>query len=167
MSLRFCRGCTRSLFYSFQHGSFIHCGCGKLRGSDSNGENAEWLGGKPVKKEKKRPRLSFGKKKILLHFSPKPSMENAGKYITYKNQSQHLWKTGVKSGKHSGKLPLFFTNSVENTVEKVDKSIRQHQKWITGRFGTPPRRQPSPLFTGSSLNGPAKHGTIKNTHSPV
>jgi hypothetical protein len=87
-------------------------------GSDSNGENAELLGGKPVKKEKKRPRLSFGKKKILLHFSPKPSMENAGKYITYKNRSPHLWKTRWKkwktpwetappfhkfSGKHRGK----------------------------------------------------------------
>ena len=39
-------------------------------------------------------------------------------------------KLGGKSGKHRGKLALFFTNSVENPVEKVDKSIRKAQKWI-------------------------------------
>jgi hypothetical protein len=97
------------LFFTVFNTAVLYiAGCGKLRGSDSNGENAEWLGGKPVKKEKKRPRLSFGKKKILLHFSPKPSMENAGKYITYKNQSPHLWKTRWKKWKTPWETtPLF------------------------------------------------------------
>jgi hypothetical protein len=40
-----------------------------------------------VKKEKKTARLSFGKKKKLPHFSPETTMENAGKYFTYKNQT--------------------------------------------------------------------------------
>ena len=33
-------------------------------------------------------------------------------------------KLGGKSGKHRGKLALFFTNSVENPVEKVKSSLR-------------------------------------------
>lgn len=53
MSLRFCRGYTRSLFTVFNTAVLYIAGCGKLRGLDSNGENAEWLGGKPVKKKRK------------------------------------------------------------------------------------------------------------------
>ena len=73
---------------------------------------------KAGEKRKEKASTFFWKKKILLHFSPKPSMENAGKYITYKNQSPRLWKTRWKkwktpwetaplfhkfSGKHRGK----------------------------------------------------------------
>ena len=54
---------------------------------NSSGEKALYSWEEPVKKEKKTARLSFGKKKKLLHFSPETTMENAGKYFTYKNQT--------------------------------------------------------------------------------
>jgi len=53
----------------------------------SSGEKALYSWEEPVKKEKKTARLSFGKKKKLPHFSPETTMENAGKYFTYKNQT--------------------------------------------------------------------------------
>ena len=53
----------------------------------SSGEKALYSWEEPVKKEKKMARLSFGKKKKLPHFSPETTMENAGKYFTYKNQT--------------------------------------------------------------------------------
>ena len=58
-----------------------------LTGLHSNGEKALYSLEEPVKKEKKTARLSFGKKKKLPHFSPETTMENAGKYFTYKNQT--------------------------------------------------------------------------------
>ena len=53
-------------------------------------------------------------------------------------------KLGGKSGKHRGELALFFTNAVENPVEKVDKSIWKAQKWI----------QPAVLAEGGSDSQP-------------
>jgi hypothetical protein len=58
-----------------------------LHGLHSSGEKALYSWEEPVKKEKKTARLSFGKKKKLPHFSPETTMENAGKYFTYKNQT--------------------------------------------------------------------------------
>lgn len=115
-----------------------------LHGLHSSGEKALYSWEEPVKKEKKTARLSFGKKKKLPHFSPETTMENAGKYFTYKNQTGSSGKLGGKSGKHRGKLALFFTNAVENPVEKVDKSIRKAQKWI----------QPAVLAEGGSDSQP-------------
>ena len=131
MSLRFCRGCTRSLFYSFQHRSFIHCGMWKTQGLRFQRGECGMAWRKAGEKRKEKASTFFWKKRKFSCISPQnPPWKMQGNTSRIKISLRACGKLGGKSGKHRGKLPLFFTNSVENTVEKVDKSIRQHQKWI-------------------------------------
>ncbi|WP_302274922.1 hypothetical protein [Faecalibacterium prausnitzii] len=74
----------------------------------------------------------------------KPPWKMPGNTSRIKIKRWSSGKLGGKSGKHRGKLTLFFTNSVENPVEKVDKSIWKAQKWI----------QPAVLAEGGSDSQP-------------
>ena len=67
------------------------------------------------------PRLSFGKKKITSLFSPKASSIRPEEYNRYNGVLLKWWKTQWKKWKTLWETLLFFTNEVENPVEKVKR----------------------------------------------
>ena len=101
---------------------------------------------KEQNEKKKRKRLDFLlEKRKSFRISPqKPPWKMPENTSRIKTKRWSSGKLGGKSGKHRGKLALFFTNSVENPVEKVDKSIWKAQKWI----------QPAVLAEGGSDSQP-------------
>ena len=63
---------------------------------------------KPVKKEKKTVRLSFGKKEKLLQNPPKTAENATGEYFMYKKLSLKWLKTQWKKWKTPWETPLLF-----------------------------------------------------------
>lgn len=119
--------------------------CGKLRTSFfQSGEGPNRQPERTVKR-KENPSTFFYIKGKVPTFLPRNWHESPGCITACISKTRFpCGKPGGKSGKHRGKLASFFTNAVENPVEKVDKSIRGAQKWI----------QPAVLAEGSSDSQP-------------
>ena len=76
-------------------------------------------------KNKEKPSTSFFIKGRMLAFLPKSYHKNSCSITPSIRQSNfNCGKPGGKSGKPDGKLPFFFTKTVENPVEKVKSSFR-------------------------------------------
>ena len=122
-------------------------------------------------KNKEKPSTFFFIKGRMLAFLPKSYHKNSCSITPSIRQSNfNCGKPGGKSGKPDGKLPFFFTKTVENPVEKVKSSfqtgnsihfpvvllcrkIRLTAVFLGGRCGSFPH-------CGIALNAPANHGTI-------
>ncbi len=76
-------------------------------------------------KNKEKPSTFFFIKGRMLAFLPKSYHKNSCSITPSIRQSNfNCGKPGGKSGKPDGKLPFFFTKTVENPVEKVKSSFR-------------------------------------------
>ena len=88
------------------------------------GENKKRVSSAFVK-NKEKPSTFFFIKGRMLAFLPKSYHKNSCSITPSIRQSNfNCGKPGGKSGKPDGKLPFFFTKTVENPVEKVKSSFR-------------------------------------------
>ena len=79
----------------------------------------------PFVKNKEKPSTFFFIKSRMPAFLPKSYQKIAGSITPGIRQDNfNCGKPGGKSGKPDGKLPFFFTKTVENPVEKVKSSFR-------------------------------------------
>ena len=95
-----------------------------LRPAFQIGENKKRVPNDFVK-NKEKPSTFFFIKGRMLAFLPKSYHKNSCSITPGIRQNNfNCGKPGGKSGKPDGKLPFFFTKTVENPVEKVKSSFR-------------------------------------------
>ena len=151
----------------FHTGVFPLGGCGKLRhGKFQIGEKQIAPRDRFVEC-KEKPSTFFFMKGRMSTFLPRTYQKTtSGITACIAVPASDCGKPGGKSGKPHGKLPAFFTKTVENPVEKVKSSFRNGNSIHFTVVEKCPKSRLTAVFFGvwakvsHRLNGPDNHGTI-------